>query len=72
MSEKSDKEAVLIVVLGILLVIVFVATAISSIAWNSADVQLIKLKRQAIENNFAEYDSKTGVWQWKIAKPEKQ
>ena len=24
-----------------------------------------KLKRQAIEKNYALYDSKTGVWKWK-------
>lgn len=39
-----------------------------SIGW---DIQGEKLKAEAVKRGFAEYDSKTGKWQWKQENIEK-
>ncbi len=52
------------IIFGIGLFIGFLITALAFTIFGTETKKASELKREAIERNFAEFDSKTGEWQW--------
>ena len=51
-------------IIGIVMVTFFILTPLITIN-NDKKIDLKNLKQEAIQLNYAEYNSTNGVWQWK-------
>jgi hypothetical protein len=59
--NKEDVENVVSVITSAIII----GAMVFFIIWMFRELPITALKREAIERNFAEYNSTTGVWQWK-------
>lgn len=63
MSEKIKDD--ISVIVAIVLILFLFSAAITLGFVNGAKAERHRLNQEAIDNGYAEYDAKTGQWQWK-------
>ena len=70
-SKELTPEHLMSFGFGVLIAIMVIGV-FSEIAYKELKDKYNKLKNEAIQNEFAEYNSTTGVWQWKKSQTPEQ